>query len=330
LPVRRADHAARIKRRTRGAMNEAAILEELAPLLRVRPELQSICRFGGQWASPHEPEPEGWAPFHIITAGACQLEIPTEAPVRLTAGDVAILPHGGPHIVKALHEAGGSAVPVRSLSRAFDSIQVKTNTHDEVETGLVCGRFHFEQANHNTVLAALPSLVVISASKNSDARRIALLIGTMQAELVDERIGAAAIATSLALAIMVIVLRTHLDTSATKQGVLALLARRHTAKALLGMLSEPARPWTLDHLAEHANTTRATLVRHFQAAVNMAPVAFLTELRLTIARGRIQASRTPLAVIAEDIGYQSETAFSRAYQRQFGVAPSGHRTKTTL
>lgn len=86
------------------------------------------------------------------------------------------------------------------------------------------------------------------------------------------------------------------------------------------MLSEPARSWTLDELAQ-----RATLVRQFQAAVNMAPVAFLAELRLTIARGRIRASRTPLAIIADDVGYQSETAFSRAYQRQFGVAPGGDR-----
>jgi AraC-like DNA-binding protein len=31
------------------------------------------------------------------------------------------------------------------------------------------------------------------------------------------------------------------------------------------------------------------------------------------------------AVIAGDVGYQSETAFSRAYQRQFGVAPGGDR-----
>ena len=45
----------------------AEIFNELAPLLRVRPQLQQICRFGAQWSSEHEPEPEGWAPFHIVT-----------------------------------------------------------------------------------------------------------------------------------------------------------------------------------------------------------------------------------------------------------------------
>src|SRR3979490_1758873 len=43
-----------------GAVNmydAAEIFNELAPLLRVRPQLQQICRFGAQWSSQHEPEP---------------------------------------------------------------------------------------------------------------------------------------------------------------------------------------------------------------------------------------------------------------------------------
>lgn len=325
LPGRRNHHAGRINRLVGIMMKEAEIFEALAPLLRVRPELQNICRFGAQWASQHVPEPEGWAPFHIVTSGSCRLETPNAAPLTLTAGDIALLPHGGPHIVRALPSAGGPALPVRSTARSFDAIIVKTNVDDDGDTGLVCGRFQFEQANHNTVLAALPSIVVVSAASGGDAGRIAALIAIMRTELEEDRAGAAMVATSLALAVMVIVLRTYLANAAPRQGVLALLARRQTARVLLEMLNEPGRPWTLDDLAGCANTSRATLVRQFQAAVNMAPVAYLAELRLTIARGRIRASRAPLAVIAEDVGYQSETAFSRAYQRKFGVAPSGDR-----
>jgi AraC family transcriptional regulator, activator of mtrCDE len=305
---------------------EAAIFEELTPLLRVRPELQSICRFGAQWAVPHVPEPAGWAPFHIVTAGRCRLEVWGAAPLTLSAGDVAVLPHGGPHTIKAVTDLGDATASVRLLSRPFDSIVIKTNVEDHAETGLICGRFHFEQSNHNTVLAALPPIVVVSASAGQNAGRIANLIAIMQSELEDDRPGAAAVATSLALAVMVIVLRTYLETAAPPHGVLALLARPQTAKALLGMLKDPARSWTLDDLADQGHTSRATLVRQFQAAVNMAPAAFLTELRLTLARGRIRSSRTSLAVIAEDVGYQSETAFSRAYQRQFGHPPSGDRS----
>ncbi len=307
-------------------MKEAEIFAALAPLIRVRPELQNICRFGAQWAAPHLPEPEGWAPFHIVTAGTCLLETPGAAPLTLRAGDIALLPHGGPHTVMALREATGPVTPVRSLPRSFDSIAVKTNVTGAGDTALVCGRFHFDQVNHNTVLAALPGVIVVPASGGADARRISGMIAMMQSELEEDRPGAAAVATSLALAVMVVVLRTHLAAAAHQHGVLALLIRQQTAKALLNMLNDPGRPWSLDELAGCANTSRATLVRQFQAAVGMAPTAYLAELRLTLARGRIRASRAPLAVIAENVGYQSETAFTRAYQRQFGVAPSGDRS----
>ena len=69
----------------------------------------------------------------------------------------------------------------------------------------------------------------------------------------------------------------------------------------------------------------ATLVRHFRNAVHAPPFAFLTELRLSLARHRMLATNAPLAVIAEEVGYQSNTAFSRAYHRRFGVAPGAHR-----
>jgi AraC family transcriptional activator of mtrCDE len=309
-------------------VTEGAPLAALTPFLRVRPELQNVCNFGAQWASQHEPEPNGWAPFHIVTAGACRLELPNQAPLSLSAGDVVILPHGGPHTVKAHPEAKGPLAPVRSVARESDAIVVKTNVEGDGDTGLVCGRFHFEQANHNTVLAALPSVVVVSAREGADAKRISGMIRMIQTELEDDRVGAALVATSLAFGVMVIILRTHLSAVGSRQGVLALLERPQTARALSSMLNEPAKAWTLDDLVKCANTSRATLVRHFQATVNMAPLAFLAQLRLTIARRRIRASRTSLAVIAEDIGYQSETAFTRAYQRQFGVSPSSDRATT--
>jgi AraC family transcriptional regulator, activator of mtrCDE len=93
----------------------------------------------------------------------------------------------------------------------------------------------------------------------------------------------------------------------------------------MGMLTELGRDWTLDELAERANTSRATLVRHFQTAVKMAPLAFLSELRFTFARHRLLAEAMPLNRIAESVGYQSEAAFSRAYHRRFGIAPGADR-----
>jgi AraC-like DNA-binding protein len=62
-----------------------------------------------------------------------------------------------------------------------------------------------------------------------------------------------------------------------------------------------------------------------QAAVNLVLLAFLAELSFTLARHRIRSTRNPLAVVAEDIGYESEAGFGRAFRRRFGTAPGADR-----
>ena len=62
--------AERINLEAPGMPRPVDILSGLAPLLRVWPELQQLCRFGAQWSSDHSREAEGWALFHLLFA-AC-------------------------------------------------------------------------------------------------------------------------------------------------------------------------------------------------------------------------------------------------------------------
>ena len=307
--------------------DEADIFRQLAPLLRVRPELQQICWFGSQWASEHEPEKKGWAPFHIVTQGACLLDAADRVGIPLKAGDVAILPHGGKHTVRALPTAKGPLSAIQVRKRLHDELVIKSNVDGEPDTKLICGRLCFEQAHNNMVLAVLPAVVILRSQEGRDAARLRHIIESIQAELQEDRLGGSAIAAALASSLMLIVLRFHFESQMEAQGILALLTRQQTARALAGMLTELARDWTLDELAERANTSRATLVRLFQKAAGTAPLAFLSELRLNLARHRILATNISQAMVAEEVGYQSETAFSRAYHRKFGVAPGADRKR---
>jgi AraC family transcriptional activator of mtrCDE len=73
------------------------VLSGLAPLLRVLPELQQLCRFGAQWASDHAAEGH-WAPVHFVTRGACVVELSDPGrTILLSAGDALVLPRGTAH-----------------------------------------------------------------------------------------------------------------------------------------------------------------------------------------------------------------------------------------
>jgi AraC family transcriptional activator of mtrCDE len=72
--------------RRRAVTNGNDGLSGLAPLLRVRPELQEFCRFGGDWISPHDVAQAGWAHFHIVTRGECVVDGPGHSAIRLKKG----------------------------------------------------------------------------------------------------------------------------------------------------------------------------------------------------------------------------------------------------
>ena len=294
-------------------------LSALAPLLRVRPELQTLCQFGASWTSAHAPEPTGWAPFHLVTLGSCVLDLKGTQPVPLGAGDIVLLPHGDAHVLRGMSAASGTAGNRISV-RDTRAIQIRSNT-DQPEAEVICGRLTFEQPHDNLARAALPSLIVLRTADDASVRRLHELLVVIREELEGDASGARAICCDLASALLVMVLRVHFQRGVTQGGLLRLLSQRQTARAVTAMLNDPARSWSLDDIAASANTSRATLVRDFRKLAQVAPLGFLTELRLGLARHSLSSSDRPLADIALEVGYQSQSAFSRAFQRRFHLAP---------
>jgi len=299
-------------------------LSGLAPLLRVRPELQTLCLFGAQWASPHQIEESGWAPFHLVVNGSCAIDVAGAETVQLLAGDIAVLPHGSAHTLRGSTTPAGMTRTPDLQTRRNNAIVIKSNT-DQPEAELVCGRLKFELAHQNLVLSALPTVIVIRASEGTDVARLPQLMETIKEELAAARLGAGAIAADLASALLVMILRVHFGRMPHESGLLGLLGQPQTARIMAAILEDPAKSWTLDALAAKANASRATLVRLFQKTTGMAPLEFLTELRLGLARNKLANTHLPLAEIAAEIGYQSESAFSRAFSRRFGQPPGEAR-----
>ncbi|MFS8050229.1 cupin domain-containing protein [Rhizobium sp. BR 314] len=295
------------------------VLRLLAPLLRVRPELQDFCRFGGSWRSAHRSEAKGWAAFHIVTKGACSVERKGQPTIRLEAGDVLLLPNGDAHVAY-----GGDGDHFHQAIRITETnaIRIKETEGNISETELICGRLNLESATNDLLLMLLPQAVILRFSGQVACRKLA---ETIRDELDADRAGAAAIARDLASALFVMLLRAHLEAEPPADGLLALLGHRETAKAALAMLGAPARHWSLDELASIGAVSRATLVRAFRRICGMSPLAFLTEIRLGIARNRIAHTTDSLSEIAADVGYQSESALSRALFRHFAIRPGALR-----
>ena len=86
--------------------------------------------------------------------------------------------------------------------------------------------------------------------------------------------------------------------------------------------SGSARSGYAAELARTAGMSRAVFAERFSRTIGMPPMLYLLEWRMAIARDLLRRERPPLAEVAERIGYQSASAFSTAFTRQTGHAPS--------
>ena len=59
--------------------------------------------------------------------------------------------------------------------------------------------------------------------------------------------------------------------------------------------------------------------------IGVAPMHYLADWRLQVAGQKLRDSGDPLVRVAEQVGYESEAAFSRAFKKKFGAAPATWR-----
>ena len=74
----------------------------------------------------------------------------------------------------------------------------------------------------------------------------------------------------------------------------------------------------------------SSLDERFRTVLGMPPIRYLTDWRMHIARDLLEFSDRGVGSVARKVGYESEEAFSRAFKRAHGVAPSLWRAPCLL
>ena len=103
----------------------------------------------------------------------------------------------------------------------------------------------------------------------------------------------------------------------------------YLSPALSAIHADPARPWTVAELAGLACLSRSAFHERFSDIIGLPPLSYLTEHRLRIAAWHLGQQDLSINRISERVGYNSETAFSQAFRRQFGMSPSQYRKQKT-
>jgi transcriptional regulator GlxA family with amidase domain len=85
------------------------------------------------------------------------------------------------------------------------------------------------------------------------------------------------------------------------------------------------RPPALSALAAAGGLSKFHFLRLFTAAYGVGPAAYAERCRLARAGALLQQTALPVGEIAHAAGYDSQTAFAKAFRRRHGITPRAFR-----
>src|SRR5574338_803853 len=267
------------------------------------------------------PESEHLISYHIVTSGTCWGGVVGEAQVPLRTGDVIVFPHGDPHFISSER---GVHVEDDELAASPDRYPgTVVLGHGSADATFVCGFLGCDASPFNPLLNALPKCLHVPGAAGGWLSEFPRQV---VAESRQGRMGAETVLTRMAELMFVEVLRRYLETLAPEQsGWLAGLKDPTIGAALASLHAQPSRAWTLADLAHEVGSSRTVLAERFTALVGIPPMQYLTQGRLQLATNLLASTTAKVAAIGLDVGYESEAAFSRAFNRAIGQSPAEFR-----
>jgi AraC-like DNA-binding protein len=270
-------------------------------------------------------------PFHIVAKGGCWLELKGQERTWLEEGDAILLPYGDSHVLVGREEA--ERVPATQLLPPPpwpEALKVEHGGTGE-HTTIICGFVQCDELLFHPVLRQLPSLIHVSPKRVADEEWLASTIRHTAREASRADSGSRSMLPRLTELMFVEILRKYIQSLSTEHvGWLAALNDSVVGKALKYLHTAPLNDWNVDNLAGKAGVSRTILTERFNRYLDMPPMKYLTYWRLQLAAQSWKASEAPLKSIADQAGYQSEAAFSRAFKRHFGCPPADWRRRQEL
>ncbi|MBJ2345311.1 MULTISPECIES: AraC family transcriptional regulator [Pseudomonas] len=266
----------------------------------------------------------GHAWFHFLAVGNAVLRMEDGATYALSAGNAVFISHGAAHQLLSHTD-----VPVQDidhldgapLGETVSAVDTGTDARPTPTTLLFSGCMEFELGSIHGLGKLMPGLMLIDAGGQRYPGLVPILT-TMEREVSAARIGFAGILARLADVVAAMVVRGWVECACgNASGLVAALRDPRLANALLALHQQPGRDWTVAQLAEQCNTSRSAFADRFQMTIGMAPLRYVTELRMRLASQWLTLERLPIEEVAQRLGYTSQAAFSRAFKRITGKTP---------
>ncbi|MDF3067931.1 MAG: helix-turn-helix-domain containing protein AraC type [Polyangiaceae bacterium] len=267
--------------------------------------------------------------YHVVVSGTCWAGVVDEPAVKLNPGDIIVFPQGDSHVMSSAPGMRGEPTldAIRAVSSGRLPLAMSMDGGGSEKARLLCGFMGCDARPFNPLLATLPKVMHLRAQDGDDILR--RLVEMAVAESSVPRPGSDCTLSRLSELLFVEVVRRYVA-QLPPEGVgwFAGLRDENIGRALQRLHEKPTHDWSLEELAKESGLSRSVLAERFAELVGIPPMQYLAQWRIQLAASLLRSSKSSLAEIAERVGYGSETALSRAFKRQLGVAPAHYRRES--
>lgn len=274
--------------------------------------------------------------FHLLVSGECVLDVEGKSHT-MTEGEFVLLPHGNGHVIRSSSAKKAEPLfdlPLQAISEHYDVLNInemgdgvnsasaagKDNTQPTI---LLCAAVRFSDPVTTRVTQQMPSFLPVIPTEQEQTlfHTLKLLAGEAQRDAA----GASAVISRLADVLIIQSIRFWLSQQSNPQGWVAAWQDKQIGKALRLLHEHPAKDWTLADLASESAMSRTRFAEQFKLLTGTPPLSYLAECRVSNAIEQLKHSSATILEIALSVGYQSESAFSRAFKKATGQSPRSVR-----
>ena len=187
----------------------------------------------------------------MVTAGRAWAETGPDGPTALVPGELALMPRGEGHALRSEPGAPAPDILALDLEQVSDRYEVLRHGGGGAPTTLICGAVRFEHPAARNLVAVLPPVMHVDASRAARTERLHGTLELIAAEARQLQPGGEAVITRLADVVVIQAIRWWLETDpAARTGWLGALHDPQIGRALALIQRDPARAWTLASLAD--------------------------------------------------------------------------------
>jgi AraC-like DNA-binding protein len=259
--------------------------------------------------------------FHIAMSGSCFVGSDNAEPVNFHHMEIVMLPSGSSHWIA--DQPGRQLISSLQAGEACE-LGNPLFQQGKITQSLMCGMVHYDKASSHPIIDSLPQVLHFQGLVSEDPIWKTVII--IESEMQRTRGKGGTIVDRLTEVLFLQLLNRYVHKNKEVTGFLAALRDKRIHKALTLIHLDPNFNWSIASLGERVGMSRATLVRHFQSSVGLAPMAYILNWRMMKAYNLIKYSNANLDHIAEHVGFASARTLSKAFQRQYSVTPSELRS----